>query len=239
MKQENNGYRDRFLLTSGGEQYFNDTQEIDVEFLSREFDQERGIYPVNLVVQSRLSMESGYDASNTGTFQRVNLTFDPTTAYHEYRFDYMAGQVFFYADSELLGQMNGSAMPSAAGHLILQHWSNGNPFWSGGPPDQDAVITVSYVKAYFNSSSGAGTRNSCHDAGADRAICAIPDVTAVNASTGGDFFTKKINQPHSDGDANDGGDDKENVSHALDGALVMAAAWALTALLWMELMVTT
>ena len=31
--------------------------------------------------------------------------------------------------------------------------SNGNRFWSQGPPLQDAHITVSYVKAYFNSTN--------------------------------------------------------------------------------------
>ncbi|KAF7543686.1 hypothetical protein G7046_g9947 [Stylonectria norvegica] len=182
--------------------YFNDTQEIDIEFLSREFDRDRDVYPINLVVQSKQSMEAGYDASATGTFSRVNLTFDPAAAFHEYRFDYLPNEVLFYADSKLLARMEGSNMPSTAGHLILQHWSNGNPKWSGGPPAQDAVLTVSYVKAYFNSSDsrrqgdGAGR---CHDASGDGAVCAIPNVTAANASTGGDFFTVHV-----------GGTDKED-----------------------------
>ncbi|KAJ4264747.1 hypothetical protein NW762_004990 [Fusarium torreyae] len=131
--------------------YYNDTQEIDIEFLSQEFDHDKGIYPINLVVQSKKSMEAGYDASKTGTYKRVNLDFDPTDTFHEYRFDYIPGQVLFYADSKLLVLMKGDDMPSVGGHLILQHWSNGNPLWSGGPPTKDAIVTVSYVKAYFNS----------------------------------------------------------------------------------------
>ncbi|KAM0419604.1 hypothetical protein ACHAPD_003167 [Fusarium lateritium] len=139
--------------------YFNNTQEIDIEFLSREFDYERGIYPANLVVQSKASMEAGYDASKTGNFKRVNLDFDPTENFHEYRFDYVPSHVLFYADNKLLAQMEGGDMPSSGGHLILQHWSNGNPLWSGGPPTKDAIVTVSYVKAYFNSSDHE--RQSC------------------------------------------------------------------------------
>ncbi|KAF4966791.1 hypothetical protein FSARC_5578 [Fusarium sarcochroum] len=133
--------------------YHNDTQEIDIEFLSREFSHNRGIYPINLVVQSKKSMEAGYDASKTGTYKRVNLDFDPTDTFHEYRFDYIPGQVLFYADSKLLAQMKGDDMPSAGGHLILRHWSNGNPSWSGGPPKEDATVAINYVRAYFNSTN--------------------------------------------------------------------------------------
>jgi hypothetical protein len=46
-------------------------------------------------------------------------------------------------------------VPVEAGRLFLNHWSNGSPSWSGGPPAQDAVTTVMYVKAYFNSSDAA------------------------------------------------------------------------------------
>lgn len=35
---------------------------------------------------------------------------------------------------------------------MLNHWSNGDSSWSGGPPATDTAITVSYVKAYFNTS---------------------------------------------------------------------------------------
>ncbi|KIL84720.1 hypothetical protein FAVG1_11947 [Fusarium avenaceum] len=143
--------------------YFNDTQEIDIEFLSREFDYDKGAYPVNLVVQSKQSLEAGYDANT----------------FHEYRFDYLPGQVLFYADSKLLAQMEGDDMPSTGGHLILQHWSNGNPLWSGGPPMEDAVVTVSYVKAYFNSSNNqrqSFLSQKCHEF-SEASVCLIRDVT--------------------------------------------------------------
>ncbi|KAL7940919.1 glycoside hydrolase family 16 protein [Trichoderma barbatum] len=196
--------------------YFNDTQEIDMEFLSREFDSNKKIYPVNLVIQSEASRKAGYDASKTGTFKVVNLTFDPTSGFHEYRFDYLPNRVLFYADSQLLAEMNGTSVPSGPGHIILQHWSNGNPLWSGGPPQQDAVLTVSYVKAYFNSSNSdtqSSWRESCQRAlseGSDNGniekVCRVEDVTAANASTGGAFFnTSDPNQPSSDKGDNESG----------------------------------
>lgn len=187
-----------------------------MEFLSREFDAKKKIYPVNLVIQSEASRQAGYDASKTGTFKVVNLTFDPTLGFHEYRFDYLPSRVLFYADSQLLAEMNGSSVPSGPGHIILQHWSNGNPLWSGGPPEQDAILTVSYVKAYFNSSdshlqsSWAESCQKARDDGSDSSdnerVCTIADVTAANASTGGTFFnTSDPNQPSSDeGDSDSG-----------------------------------
>lgn len=199
------------LIAGSQTQYFNDTQEIDVEFLSREFDRGQEIYPINLVIQSKRAMEAGYDASKTGTYSRANLSFDPTVGFHEYRFDYLPGKVLFYADSELLVQMKGSEMPSTGGHLILQHWSNGNPKWSGGPPTEDAVLTVSYIKAYFNSSDGqrqTDATSRCHDASAEGAVCVVPDVIAANASTGGRFFSETASGTGSGAKSND--EDEEN-----------------------------
>ncbi|GAB1320133.1 Glycoside hydrolase family 16 protein [Madurella fahalii] len=158
--------------------YFNDTQEIDMEFLSKDFNTVNRSYPVNLVLQSREAVMAGYDAALTGNFIKAYLPFDPADDFHEYRIDYIPGRVFFYADGMKLAEMDGPAVPSSAGHLILQHWSNGNEFWSGGPPAQDATLTVRYVKAYFNSSLPQRQRdweNRCRGPTVANAICEIRD----------------------------------------------------------------
>ncbi|EJT69281.1 hypothetical protein GGTG_12900 [Gaeumannomyces tritici R3-111a-1] len=171
--------------------YHNDTQEIDMEFLTREFNASSGTFPVNLVLQSRAAVEAGYDAQATGNFRKVNLPFDPTADFHEYRIDFLEGRVVFYADGQVLAEMGGAAVPDRGGHLILQHWSNGNPLWSGGPPPRDAVLTVSYVRAYFNSSAPAPARQGdragrCADVGAPGAVCQIPSAPDVRNPV---FFT--------------------------------------------------
>jgi beta-glucanase (GH16 family) len=115
------------------------------------------------------------------------LGFDPTESFHEYRFDYIPGHVLFYADSNLLAQMEGSDMPSSGGHLILQHWSNGNPLWSGGPPIKDATVTVSYVKAYFNSSDHerqSYLQQRCGRSSERAAVCSIQNVTNATSYSG-------------------------------------------------------
>ncbi|CAH0016565.1 unnamed protein product [Clonostachys rhizophaga] len=174
--------------------YFNDTQEIDMEFLSAQFDYTNNVYPLSLVVQSRQSKMAGYDATKTGTYRRVNLTFNPTLGFHEYRIDYLPGKVAFYADSQLLVVMQGEEMPTRGGHMILQHWSNGNPLWSGGPPKSDSLMIVRYVKAYFNSSNPDHLKRqlaACRNEGMTlKDTCLIPDGTAGDAVSGGKSFLK-------------------------------------------------
>ncbi|KAK0722990.1 concanavalin A-like lectin/glucanase domain-containing protein [Lasiosphaeria miniovina] len=183
--------------------YFNDTQEIDMEFLTKDFDASNNSFPVNLVLQSAASAARGYDAAQTGdgSFVRAQLGFDPTAGFHEYRIDYLPGRVVFYADGRPLAAMRGGAVPASPGHLILQHWSNGNALWTGGPPAADAVLAVRYVKAYFNSSAPQRASDHaarCSDPAAPGAVCAVPDVadTATpnaSAAAAAWFFSDQAN----------------------------------------------
>ena len=214
-------------------QYFNDTQEIDIEFLSRESDSENDIYPLNLVLQTLESKQAGYDAIGTGSYRRVNLTFDPSAAFHEYRFDYLGDRVLFYADSKLLADMRGNGVPSVGGHLILSHWSNGNGNWSGGPPERDALLTVNYVKAYFNSSDPevlSEKVEACSSSNAtdtEDAVCAIPKVTAEDARTGGRFFGPREDGEGGEGRAVDEEDGASSVALGVPIALVTVVSVAM------------
>ncbi|KAI1862558.1 hypothetical protein JX265_009272 [Neoarthrinium moseri] len=175
--------------------YFNDTQEVNIEFLSADFDADTSTYPVNLGLQTPESRASGYNASQAGTFATHNLPFDPSADFHEYRFDLLADRVLFYADGALLATMannrsssssstDGGAVvvPSEPGNLLLSHWSNGDPDRSRGPPPADATTAVRYVKAYYNSTA-AGRRADlaarCADPTGPAAVCAVPEGDAT------------------------------------------------------------
>lgn len=168
-----------------------------MEFLSREFSTDNATYPVNLVLQSEAS-EAASSASHTSTFAVVNLPFDPRADFHEYRFDWFPDRVVFIADGTVLAQMNQtSGVPTHAGHLVFNHWSNGNAGWSGGPPATDAVMEVQYLKAYFNSSDEARQKAFAArcggDASAAGAVCDIPNVMPDNNTAAGWFFTGQKN----------------------------------------------
>jgi beta-glucanase (GH16 family) len=128
-------------------QYYNNSQEIDMEFLSHQFNNSGGA--VNLVLQSPESVAHGNDAAGTPTYEVAHLPFKPDGMFHEYRFDWTADRVSFYVDGKFLWEMTQS-IPTEGGGIFFNHWSNGDPYWSAGPPDADTVMTISYMKAYFN-----------------------------------------------------------------------------------------
>ncbi|KAL8898976.1 MAG: hypothetical protein Q9207_006429 [Kuettlingeria erythrocarpa] len=177
--------------------YLDDAHEIDMEFLSSQFN--ASSHPVNLVLQSEDSVAAGFNAGKTDGFSVHQLPFDPSGGFHEYRFDWFQDRVDFYADGVLLTTLSGAGVPDSPGHLMLSHWSNGDPMWSGGPPEKDAVMTVNYVKGYFNSSDTKRQddwRNRCKDVNAPNATCEVPEITEApqgNASANTFFFSQQQN----------------------------------------------
>lgn len=136
--------------------FHNNSQEIDMEFLSHQFNQSQGA--VNLVLQTPESVSHGYDASGTSGFEVQHLDFRPDGMFHEYRFDWTKDRVTFYVDGEFLHEMTDN-IPTEGGSIFFNHWSNGDDKWSAGPPKSDTVMTISYLKAYFNSTDTERSQN--------------------------------------------------------------------------------
>jgi len=179
--------------------YFSNSQEIDFEILSSQFNFENGTFPINLILQSEQSAQQGFVNVGSPNWKVVNLPFDPTSAFHEYRIDFVPGNVIFYADEKALAKISTTAVPTSPGHLILNNWSNGDPTWSAGPPAQKAVTTVAYVKAYFNSSDPARQEAAnlrCTDPSSQGSKCPIDDQSI--APNSGSLFTSLFsNLPNS------------------------------------------
>jgi len=154
--------------------FHNNSQEIDMEFLSHQFNESQGA--VNLVLQTPESVTHGYDASGTAGFRVQRLPFRPDGSFHEYRFDWTKERVAFYVDGNFLYEMTEN-VPQEGGALFFNHWSNGDPLWSAGPPKQDTVMTISYLKAYFNSTDTERSQNAfkkrCPNYDPAK-VCAIP-----------------------------------------------------------------
>lgn len=155
--------------------FHSNEQEIDMEFLSWAFEEDKGA--VHLVLQSPQSADR-LDASDTSTYKVAPLPFAPDDQFHEYRFDWTPSQVTFYVDGEVLTTMT-EHIPHAPGPLHLNHWSNGDHYWSAGPPAEDTAMTVSYVKAYFNSTEedrSKAYRKRCKEFDPAK-VCSVPAQT--------------------------------------------------------------
>ncbi|KAF1355767.1 concanavalin A-like lectin/glucanase [Lizonia empirigonia] len=177
--------------------YYNNSQEIDMEFLSSEFNSSGGA--VNLVLQSQESVAHGNDAAGTPTYKVAPLPFRPDGMFHEYRFDWTADRVSFYVDGGFLWEMT-EQLPTEGGGIFFNHWSNGDPKWSAGPPSADTVMTLSYMKGYFNSTDTERSQNDykkrCPTFDPTK-VCQIPaQTTPPDASQGTDgaktyFFSQQ------------------------------------------------
>lgn len=172
----------------------------------------------------------------------INLPFDPTSGFHEYRFDWIPGRVTFLADGKELATLNTSAVPTEPGHVVLSQWSNGNRFWSAGPPVEDALMTLSYVKAYFNSSLPERQKEyakRCTNPAGAGAVCPIPDQNVApdpgspdgNTTASTWFFSQHANMSSNQTVYRQGlgalGSSAGSIVHTLGGALlvVVISSW--------------
>lgn len=147
-----------------------DEAEIDFEFLSK-------LYTDPSKADLLLVIHAAPEVSRDHIFQPTTVPFRPDFGYHEYRFDWTPGRITFYTDGKLIWETE-KGVPLEAGGLILNHWSNGDPGWSNGPPAQDAHMEFSYVKAYFNTTSDAEYKTRCRDRSKPDAVCKVPDQTS-------------------------------------------------------------
>ncbi|KAK6543095.1 hypothetical protein TWF694_007018 [Orbilia ellipsospora] len=176
--------------------YHDDNQEIDIELLSRQINATDTL--VNLVLHTPVG-GSNLDAL-PGTYQIIDLPYNASAGIHELRFDWTPTAITWYQDGRQLWTItNTTLFPQQPGHIVITHWSNGNPLWSAGPPDGNAALLLTYVKAYFNSSDSQRQRDHnrrCNAVvGAEDTVCEIPSPVGppryegVNASELPYFFS--------------------------------------------------
>ncbi|KAF2636267.1 concanavalin A-like lectin/glucanase [Massarina eburnea CBS 473.64] len=170
--------------------FLKNSVEIDMELLTKDFNNSQGA--INLVLQSPQSA-ADRTAEGTNTLHVQHLDFRPDQSFHEYRYDWMPGSVTFYIDGQAVYTTTDN-VPEDGGYMFMNHWSTGNPKWSAGPPSSDTAMTVSYAKAYFNSSDTARSdayKKRCPTFDPAK-VCQIPDQT--KAPNGADAKTYFISQ---------------------------------------------
>jgi beta-glucanase (GH16 family) len=103
--------------------------EIDVEFLTRE---------------PRLARFTLHHVQTGVDHGRKEVAFDPSAAFHEYRFDWHKDRVDYFIDGEPAATLT-KQIPDMPSRLMLNHWSGNIPTFGGPAPTEDAVMQVDWV----------------------------------------------------------------------------------------------
>ncbi|KIJ32811.1 glycoside hydrolase family 16 protein [Sphaerobolus stellatus SS14] len=139
--------------------YINDSQEQDIEFLSSDPTYYQTVHYTN----QPGNVNGNADPQAT---KDVNITGADFTFFKEHRIDWLSTQTMYYFNQTLQTTITKN-VPTTPSLVILNVWSNGDPFFSQGPPTQDAIATIQNVHLYFNSTSfsEAAFNTACVDAG--------------------------------------------------------------------------
>lgn len=115
---------------------------------------------IDIEVVSALRTPQAYFAVHPGltehgrasslTHGNWNFSFDPTTDYHEYRFDWLPGLVTFYIDSVERYRMTTNILDKP-GRFMFNHWTDSNANFSQGPVKENAFLFIKNMTFFFNS----------------------------------------------------------------------------------------
>lgn len=133
--------------------YLDDTQEIDIEYLTDPISQANNIHqssssgaPIPLWYSNQ-ALRSGQKPTNG-----VSLAPWDVTAVHEYRIDWTKDFTAFYLDGQLQKKYT-TNVPTKPGSWIWNNWANGDPTWSVGPPKQDNIMKIQNITMYYNTAN--------------------------------------------------------------------------------------
>lgn len=130
--------------------YKNDTQEVDIEFLSA-WEDPTLLYSVKPQIYS----DSGNPSSSTYQRQKwsdASSSFDRD--FHEWSFLWLPDVVHYGIDANYARNIS-TNVPQAPGRIALSHWSNGDPDYSLGPPTENSTVTVSFLQVVYNDTNAA------------------------------------------------------------------------------------
>ncbi|CUA78512.1 hypothetical protein RSOLAG22IIIB_07127 [Rhizoctonia solani] len=118
--------------------YQSDTQEADIEFLSSDTDYYQRVHQTN---------QPGLINGNTdlNAYKEVVIAGADFTAFHEHRLDWIPGSTKYYFDGSLKSTVSKNS-PTVASSILANVWSDGGSGWTKGPPTQDAIANIYYIK---------------------------------------------------------------------------------------------
>ncbi|KAK5080286.1 hypothetical protein LTR70_008749 [Exophiala xenobiotica] len=130
--------------------YLDDTQEVDIEYLTHPESQGNNIHqksstgaPIPIWFCNQ-AMTSGASAT-----QRVGPAPVDVSELHEYRIDWTKDFTAFYIDG-ILQKRHTTNVPNKPGRWIWNNWANGDYGWSAGPPSKDNIFKIQNITMYYN-----------------------------------------------------------------------------------------
>jgi len=146
--------------------YKTDTQEADIEFLSSDTNYYQTVHHTNQ--PGLVNDDTDPDAAKTVVIPGADFT-----AFHEHRLDWLPASSKYYYDGTLKSTVSKNS-PTVASSILANVWSDGGSGWTKGPPTQDAIATIYYIKGYFNSTSlSASQFNTQCAAAASKVPCSV------------------------------------------------------------------
>jgi len=109
-----------------------DLHEIDVEYLTND------IKHIHFTLHH---IQTSVD------YRKDAITFDPTTSFHEYRFDWYKNKVVYYIDGVTFDSL-GVQVPDTACTIMLNIWSANIDDWGGAAPIKDMYMYIDYMHYY-------------------------------------------------------------------------------------------
>jgi hypothetical protein len=191
-------------------------QSITMAYASQE------AHVIALTVRRTDTAKPDDDAENYDVSYESILNFPEE--FHEFRFDWMPDRINFYIDGQLI-LTEDESVPDSAGTLSLKHYVDDGV---EDPPAQDAVMTVGYVKAYYNTTTRDEPLPGCKDLSKD--VCFLPGQTTPPNPNG-----KKTHfySPLTDEDVDEQGKDDSTIGgsgwaqpDAPDSAASTATLWS-------------
>jgi hypothetical protein len=77
-------------------------------------------------------------------YKLVKLGFDPSAAFHEYRFDWHPDRVEYFVDGKPMAAL-AKQVPDMETKIMLNHWSGNIAGWGGPAPTQDMYMDVDWM----------------------------------------------------------------------------------------------
>jgi len=124
--------------------------ELDIEYLSSKPD------VFHYVVHPRKFLADGN--ADPESFQ-ISLQEPQAAGTRIVRLDWIPGQVNFFVNSKWTVTMRTKVDAPAV--FIVNHWTNGDPNWSGGPPAQTSSLVIEWLSLAFNTTTPKQCRKVC------------------------------------------------------------------------------